>query len=80
MSAVLMLASSASAQIRINQVGMYPQQEKTAVVEGKVKAGNVKITDASTGKQAVKPVVLRTAVSPWSGKTRTVVDFSSLVL
>ena len=78
MSAVLMLAPSASAQIRINQVGMYPQQEKTAVVEGKVKAGNVKITDASTGKQAEKPVVLRTAVSPWSGKTRTVVDFSSL--
>ena len=74
----LMLSSAASAQIRINQVGMYPGQEKTAVIEGNVKAGKVKVTDASTGKTLIKPAVLRTSVSPWSGKTRTIVDFSSL--
>ncbi len=68
----------ATAQIRLNQVGMYPHQEKTAVIEGKVGAGQVKITNAQTGKKAGKVKVLRTAVSPWSKKQRTVVDFSSL--
>ena len=56
---------------------MYPNQEKIAVVEGTAKS--VTIKDAATGrKAAVKTRVLRTATSPWSGKKRTVVDFSSL--
>ncbi len=76
--AALMLSSAATAQIRVNQVGMYPEQEKTAVIEGKVKAGKVKVTDAANGKTVMKPAVIRTTVSPWSGKVRTVVDFSAL--
>ena len=68
----------ATAQIRLNQIGMYPQQEKTATVEGKVGAGQVKITNAQTGKKAGKVKVLRKATSPWSKKVRTVIDFSSL--
>ena len=56
---------------------MYPNQEKIAVIEGTAKS--VTIKDAATGrKAAVKTRVLRTATSPWSGKKRTVVDFSSL--
>jgi len=66
-----------NAQIRLNQVGMYPNQEKVAVIEGTAKS--VTIKDAATGrKTAVKTRVLRTATSPWSGKRRTVVDFSNL--
>lgn len=57
---------------------MYPNQEKIAVIEGVAKASGIKITNAATGKTAVKARVLRTATSPWSKKKRTVVDFSSL--
>ena len=76
--ALLLLPTTLSAQIRVNQVGMYPHQEKTAVIEGVVGAGKVKITDAQTGKSVVKAKVLRTATSPWSKKKRTVIDFSRL--
>ena len=61
----LALPTVAGAQIRLNQVGMYPNQEKIAVVEGTAKS--VTIKDAATGRKAVKPRVLRTASSPWSG-------------
>lgn len=77
--AMLFLPTTLFAQIRVNQVGMYPNQEKTAVIEGVVSAGKVKITNAQTGKTvAAKVKVLRTATSPWSKKKRTVVDFSRL--
>lgn len=66
------------AQIFLNQVGMYPTQEKTAVVEGRVRANQVSIVSDATGCRAVRASVLRTAVSPWSKKERTVVEFSSL--
>ena len=75
---MLLLPTATNAQIRLNQVGMYPTQEKTAVIEGKVSAGQVKITSAQTGKKAGKVKVLRIATSPWSKKQRTVVDFSSI--
>lgn len=78
LSAALLGPLCCHAQIRVNQVGMYPQQEKTATIEGTVSAGRVKITEAQTGKTAVQARVLRTATSPWSGKRRTVIDFSSL--
>jgi endoglucanase len=57
---------------------MYPQQQKTAVVEGKVAASKVVVRNAKTGKKVVSPKLLRVATSPWSGKQRTVVDFSRL--
>ena len=75
---MFLMPTSLLAQIRLNQVGMYPTQEKVAVIEGTVSAGKVKITNAQTGKTAVKAKVLRKAISPWSRKVRTVVDFSPL--
>ena len=78
---VLAATTAAHAQadetIRLNQTGMYPNQEKVAVVEA-AKVKNISIKDASTGKVVVKNKVLRKAVSPWSGKQRTIVDFSNL--
>ena len=73
---LLMLPTATQAQIRLNQVGMFPNQEKTAVIEGTAKS--VTITNDATGKKAAKARVLRTATSPWSKKKRTVIDFSSL--
>ena len=77
LGAFVLLPMSSVAQIRLNQVGMYPAQEKTAAIEGVVGAGEISIVNIATGVQ-VSPKVLRFAVSPWSGKQRTIVDFSSV--
>ena len=83
LSVVFAFAFSATAYaqadetIRLNQTGMYPDQEKVAVIEG-AKASKISIRDAATGKTVAKARVLRKATSPWSKKQRTVVDFSLL--
>jgi endoglucanase len=69
--------AQADETIRLNQTGMYPQQEKTAVIET-AKPGKISIRDAATGKTVLKAKVTRTSTSPWSGKKRAVVDFSRL--
>ena len=48
LGALFLLPTTLFAQIRVNQVGMYPNQEKTAVIEGVVSAGKVKITDGKS--------------------------------
>ena len=40
---LLGVGMSVQAQVRLNQVGVTPEQEKTVVVEGAVKAAQVKI-------------------------------------
>ena len=63
-------------EIRRNQVGCYPQQEKVVVIEGVASAKKVTVTTPD-GK-VVKPKSVRKAVSPLSQKTRYVVDLGSL--
>lgn len=63
-------------QIRRNQVGSYPQQEKVVVVEGVNPSGKVRITTPD-GK-VVKAKAVRKAVSPLSQKTRYVVNLGEL--
>lgn len=63
-------------QIRCNQVGCYPQQEKVIVVEGVNPSGKVRIT-MPDGK-VVKAKAIRKAVSPLSQKTRYVVNLGEL--
>lgn len=75
--ACVLMPASVFAQIRLNQVGMYPSQEKTAVIEGEVRQGEISVVSATTG-ESFQPKVLRVATSPWSGKRRTIVDFSQL--
>ena len=65
-----------SEQIRRNQVGYAPTQEKVIVIDGVNPAGKLRITTPN-GK-VVKPKVSRKAVSPWSGKTRYIVDLGAL--
>lgn len=65
-------------QIRRNQVGYYPQQEKVIVVEGNNPTGKIRVTTPDGKKVKTKSV--RKAVSPLSQKTRYVVtlgDFSA---
>lgn len=63
-------------EIRRNQVGCYPQQEKVVVIEGVPSAKKVTVTTPD-GK-VVKPKSVRKTVSPLSQKTRYVVDLGSL--
>ncbi|MBQ9356741.1 MAG: glycoside hydrolase family 9 protein [Prevotella sp.] len=64
-------------QIRRNQVGCYPDQEKIIVVEGTNPKGKVRVT--MPDGRVVKPrVTVRKTVSPLSGKQRYVVDLGNL--
>jgi endoglucanase len=71
------LAAQGGVEIRRNQVGCYPQQEKVIVVEGSNPAGKVQVTTPDGKKLKLKNNV-RKAVSPMSGKTRYVVDLGEL--
>ena len=74
--ALATIACGAAAQngveIRRNQVGCYPEQEKVIVVEGMNPSGRIRVKTPN-GKK-LKPMVMRKAVSPWSGKERYVID------
>lgn len=63
--------------IKVNQVGYYPNQEKTAAVEKDAEAKIYTLTDKK-GKVVWKGKGARKAVSPWSAKEREIVDFSSV--
>lgn len=61
--------------IRLNQVGIYPSQEKIAVVEGGTIGEPFAIKDGQ-GRVVFTGKICRDAVSPWSGKRRGIADFS----
>ena len=63
-------------EIRRNQVGCTPAQEKVIVVEGVNPQGKIQVTTPE-GKK-VEPAAIREAVSPWSGKQRYVIDLGQL--
>ena len=65
-----------SENIRINQVGFYPSQEKTITLEQDNPSETVSIYRA--GRKIWEEEAVRTAVSPWSGKVRRVFDFSEI--
>ena len=64
--------------IRINQVGFYPDQEKTLTLEQDNQCKKVEIYKADTDEKVWEGEALRTATSPWSGKERRVFDFSEI--
>jgi endoglucanase len=64
--------------IRINQVGFYPDQEKTLTLEQNNKCETVEIYKAGTDEKVWEGTQLRSAVSPWSGKERRIFDFSEI--
>ena len=74
----LSMQAGSGVQIRRNQVGMYPQQEKVVVIEGTNPRGKLRVT--TPDGRVLKPRQVRKAVSPLSGKTRYVVDLGDLTL
>ena len=64
--------------IRINQVGFYPDQEKTLTLEQDNQCEKVEIYKAGTDQKVWEGAALRTAISPWSGKERRIFDFSEI--
>lgn len=63
--------------IRMNQVALYPSQQKTAVIEAP-SAKKISVKNVATGKSAGKARVVRKSTSPWSGKQRTIVDIANI--
>ena len=63
-------------EIRRNQVGVAPRQEKVVVVEGTNPKGRLRVT--TPDGRVLKPKEVRRAVSPISGKTRYVVNLGHL--
>lgn len=65
--------------IKVNQVGYYPNQEKTAAIEKEAAAKTYTLTN-DKGKVVWKGKALRRATSSWSGKEREIIDFSSVTV
>ena len=76
-TAVVMMAQNSNVQVRRNQVGCFPQQEKVIVVEGVNPTGKIRVTTPE-GKTVKPKAKVRKAVSPLSGKTRYVVDLGPM--
>lgn len=70
------LQAKGKVEIRRNQVGVSPQQEKVIVVEGTNPAGKLRVT--TPAGEVLKPKDVRRVVSPLSGKTRYVVNLGTL--
>lgn len=64
-------------EIRLNQVGYYPDEEKVVVFEGIKAKEKITVTDEQ-GNVVLQPKVMRQAISPWSKKKRFIVDVSEL--
>ena len=62
--------------IRVNQVGYLPGQEKVIVVDN-VTPKKIVVKN-NLGMVVARPVVMRTAISPFTGKTRHLVDVTSI--
>lgn len=64
-------------EVRLNQVGYYPNEEKAIVIEGVYPEGMIQVKDKD-GKTVLEPTKIRKAVAPWGNKIRYVVDLSDL--
>lgn len=74
----LAACSSPSADvIRLNQVGYFPAQEKVAVANA-TGVTEFTVVDAATGEEVLKSSTMSTVANPWSGETRSTMDFSTL--
>ena len=71
-------APAGKESIRINQVGFYPDQEKTLTLEQSNQCEKIEIYKAGTDEKVWEGAELRSAVSPWSGKERRIFDFSEI--
>ena len=71
------VASYGQSALKVNQVGYHAEGQKVAVAEPEVTSKTFTLKD-SKGRTVWKGKAVRTAVSPFSDKTRQVVDFSKV--
>lgn len=71
------VASYGQSALKVNQVGYHAEGQKVAVAEPEVKSKTFTLKD-SKGRTVWKGKAVRTAVSPFSDKTRQVIDFSKV--
>ena len=62
----------------MNQVGFYPDQEKTMTLESKNPAETIRICIKGSDETIWEGQHVHSAVSPWSGKERKIFDFSDI--
>lgn len=74
---LLSVQAKPTVEIRLNQVGYYPDEEKVVVFEGINAKAKITVTDEQ-GNVVLQPRVTRQTVSPWSKKKRFIVDVSEL--
>lgn len=74
---LLSAQAKSTVEIRLNQVGYYPDEEKVVVFEGINAKAKITVTDEQ-GNVVLQPKVTRQTVSPWSKKKRFIVDVSEL--
>jgi endoglucanase len=72
-----LLAQKATEEIRLNQVGFYPQAGKIAVVAGEG-PNSFSVKDAASGKVVFKGMLGAARTSQHSGKMSRIADFSAL--
>ena len=83
-SAAMIISSSCNdkgdlqSSIRMNQVGFYPDQEKTMTLESKNPAETIRICIKGSDETIWEGQHVRSAVSPWSEKERKIFDFSEI--
>lgn len=71
------IAAFGQSALKVNQVGYYADGQKIAVAESNVKTKNFALKDKK-GKTVWRGKATRTAVSPFSDKTRQIIDFSNV--
>ncbi|MGM9713518.1 MAG: glycoside hydrolase family 9 protein [Prevotella sp.] len=71
------LSASAQSPVKVNQIGYYPDGPKVAVIEPAAKAKSFTLKD-SHGKTVWSGKAARQSVSPFDGRQRQVVDFTSV--
>lgn len=70
--------SQKTGNIKMNQVGFYPDQEKTLTLESGNKCKSITICRTDTEEKVWEGKAIRSATSPWSGKVRRIFDFSEI--
>ncbi len=73
----LLPAQEASALIRLNQIGFYPEGPKTAIVPGEF-SGDFLVREATSGKIVLTAKLGPSLTSPFSPKTTRMADFSGI--
>ena len=64
--------------IRVNQVGYYAKESKTAVIEPEGWCDNYRLQDATTSEVVWEGPASRTSTTPWNEKQHQIVDFSAV--